>query len=379
VPDGVAPLRINLDETSISFFQGGVRGTVFITKRQARTRLRQNVPRAARRCCLTHVALICDSETVQPRLPQFIIGNCTAFRVREMNALRAACAPNVVLVRQKSAWNNETLCAQIVRRLALALASCAVGWQPILVMDAAKLHLTRGVFAACSRAHIWPLIVPPKLTSLLQPLDTHAFMSYKHALQEAYQVEQATGCCCVLPIAALLRCVCESIRATLEGRCWASAFDETGFGGQQRLVGRRVRGAMGLGNEDCVPVILNLRPSDDLLALCFPRRARVPVAALWRSFDVASAPASSHAPPPHRVEQRVVPISTHVPDDIARGRTRSATFGSMASWAPLASRVRRRSGAHVCFGRSVSPPRVLFCRRERECAFHVGRFCTGRA
>ena len=60
VPPGVSPIRINLDETSIKLFQGEGRGTILVDK--SRPRPRRRVPHAKRRCCLTHVAFICQSE-----------------------------------------------------------------------------------------------------------------------------------------------------------------------------------------------------------------------------------------------------------------------------------------------------------------------------
>ena len=57
-------------------------------------------------------------------------------------------------------------------------------WQPVLVMDACRLHLHRSLAEACLREGVWLVIVPARLTWLLQPLDTHAFQPYKHFLRE---------------------------------------------------------------------------------------------------------------------------------------------------------------------------------------------------
>ena len=55
---GATALRINLDETAVCLFQGGVAGTVFISKTDPAAR--QDVSLRQRRTYMTHVALACE-------------------------------------------------------------------------------------------------------------------------------------------------------------------------------------------------------------------------------------------------------------------------------------------------------------------------------
>ena len=55
----------------------------------------------------------------------------------------------------------------------------------VLLLDACKLHLYADVLLAISRAPLRAAIVPPRLTWLLAPLDTHTFASYKRFLRAA--------------------------------------------------------------------------------------------------------------------------------------------------------------------------------------------------
>ena len=114
VPPGRRTLRVNFDETAVCLFQGAGRGNVFLRKSDPAV---QHVPIAKRRTYLTHVAFVCDDPAIQPLLPQVVIGNERTIKVRQLAALRAACPANVRILRQRSAWVNAPLIAQIVRWL----------------------------------------------------------------------------------------------------------------------------------------------------------------------------------------------------------------------------------------------------------------------
>ena len=163
VPADKRSLRINLDETCISLFQGGRPGAVFCSKKRHRSEPIEAASLAKRRTCMTHVALICDDPVVQAVLPQFLLGNERTLPIRELAALRASCPPNVHIVRQKSAWNSHLVCARIVRTLRAALEPHMGGYQPVLPLDTVKFHYGQTVLAACRRAGIWVILVPPKI------------------------------------------------------------------------------------------------------------------------------------------------------------------------------------------------------------------------
>ena len=79
----------------------------------------------------------------------------------------------------------------VISLLATALSPYLGELQPIIFLDVCRLHLASWVIAACHAAHIWPIAVPAQMTWLLQPLDTHAFGTYKLRLKEAYQAARA--------------------------------------------------------------------------------------------------------------------------------------------------------------------------------------------
>ena len=307
---------MNLDETSVCLFQGGGKGTVFVQKRRGGEPV-QRVSRSKRRSCLTHVGLICDRPDLQPLLPQFVIGNFATFLQRDMDSLRGRCPSNVVLVRQKSAWNNDRLCAIIVRRLAIALRAHRADLQVVLFLDAVRLHTAPFVLRACNDVRIWPVLVPAKTTWLLQPLDTHAFQAFKAHLRERYQGSRAELAVGDLNIFQFLDCLYDAMRCVLQGRRWSTAFDADGFGENQAGVSPVVMRQLQMDAPLAIPAT---RPTLAQLQACFPRRSVVPEQSLWRPFD--PAPVVAKAPP------RVPAVCSGAPSgsqaDSARlGRTRS--------------------------------------------------------
>ncbi len=220
-------------------------------------------------------------------MPQIIVGNQSTFLAGSLAALRSACPKNVILVRQKSAWNNETLCSLIVRWLGAALRPHLGEYQPVLLLDAVRLHTAQKVLTACRGARIWPLVIPAKMTWLLQPLDTHAFRSFKAYLQEAYQSARASSATGRLDVDRFLSCVYNAIRYVLQGNRWALSFDSDGFGENQMKLSSHVKTQLQIEAPMVIPAC---RPSLEQLQLCFPKKAAVPVEALWRTLEPAALP-----------------------------------------------------------------------------------------
>jgi len=295
VPSGKTLLNINLDETSVCLFQGQGKGNIFATKKQQGGEPVQRVPRSKKRCCVTHVGIICDRPELQPLMPQVIVGNEATFKAGEMAALTRRCPPNVRLVRQKSAWNNVALCVKIVRWLRDALAPHLARFQPVLMFDAARLHTARRVLRACSLAGLWVVVVPARTTWLLQPLDTHTFLQYKLQLQRRYQNARARSGAGDLPVRDFLSCVYDTIRIVMQGHRWDRAFEENGFGRLQTRLSAYVQRQLDLADGAVVPTG---RPTAAQLRGCFPRRAVVPMAVLLRPVDGSCAGSAVSSAPP---------------------------------------------------------------------------------
>jgi hypothetical protein len=304
VPPARQVLRINLDETAVCLHPDTGKGNVFITTRPV-----YRVQRWKTRTYFTHVAIVCDKMELQPHMPQLIIGNERTLLVRELPALRRNAPSNVVLVRQKSAWNNAALMANIVGRIAAAVRPYLDAYQPVLIMDVVSLHTRRVVLEACRRHAICPVFVPACTTPILQPLDVHVFHLYKAALRRRYHDLLCGNTCAELRVPEFLTCIYHALDAVIEGRDWSSAFDACGLGHGQTHVASHV-----LRDLDLVHVrVAADRPTLPELTRCFPRRAQVQLPLLLPPRPgVACAGA---------VERRAEPIAART-----RGRMRIAAM-----------------------------------------------------
>ena len=212
-------------------------------------------------------------------MPQVVVGNENVFRRKDWVALQAACPPQVTLVRQKSAWSSSELRAQIIRWLGTAIRPYSRELQPILFIDAARIHTTSPVLRACVAERIWPVVIPAKTTWLLQPLDVSGFRAFKVALQNRYQHARAASGVRDLAVAAFLQCLYTAIEDTLGVHQWAVAFDGVGCGRAQLATREKVLNELQLQTP---LVVDDDRPSLAQLQHCFPRGTDVPVAVLWR-------------------------------------------------------------------------------------------------
>ena len=288
-----------MDETSICVHQGGNKGNIFVDSSELPF---QRVPSWKRRCCFTYIAMVCDNADVQRVLPQVFVGNAVSCKDADLPALLAACPPNAFLVRQRKAWNNVEVCRAVIRKLSEVLAPYRARFEPVLILDAAKVHCSRLVLEECNLSQIGYVLVPAHLTWLIQPLDTHGFRHFKGQLRKRYQDARVQTNGNDLSMEQFLdRCVFGAVQSLLENVQWATAFDRDGYGLAQAVVSARVKRDAGFVGLVQAP---SSRPTVEDVGLCYPRRLRIPYESLWLRYQppalpppVAAAPAGGSAAP----------------------------------------------------------------------------------
>ena len=133
---------MNLDETSVCFAPE-VKSGLVVTRslRVARALVKKQDTRTN----VTYVATVCDDDSMQAYMPQFIIGNEAKITQQDLRVLRDAPAQGVHIVRNKQkAWNNHILMQEILRKLHAAV-SHREDLQLVLVLDVAPCHIHKDV------------------------------------------------------------------------------------------------------------------------------------------------------------------------------------------------------------------------------------------
>ena len=242
-------LRLNLDETAVRMYMDPVRGLIVTGAEGLRGKPLRSASRRQQRACVSHIAIVCDDTSVQPVLPQIIVGNCKTVLKSMQRRLAPQLRENVFLLRRKSAWVNADLMVNVLKVLGRALQPFTDERQPILLMDACPSHLAGRVFRAAARANIWVIIVPAKLTGLLQPADTHVFYRYKMYLRrhmERIVIASASG---AVNTEDVILGMNDGIRYVLQKHAWSVAFDANGFSAGQQHSRPKIWWAMGLHQD----------------------------------------------------------------------------------------------------------------------------------
>ena len=282
-PVGKTILRLNLDETAVKTYMAPVKGLVTRQRPGAGSGKRRiaQATRKQQRSCLTHVAIVCDRPEIQPRLPQVLVGNAAVLPLYIQKELEPQLRKNVFLVRRKSAWVDAAYMVKIMELLGTILQPLLRDFQPILLLDALPAHLAAKVFRAGARCGIWIVVVPGKLTWLLQPADTHVFYKYKMYLRKRYLEACADSLEGGVHLRAVLHAMNDAVRFVLQAHEWGRAFDENGFGQRQRHVRRAIMGAAAFTSPISIPVEL---PSLVQFQSIWPAGTEVPLDAVFAPF-----------------------------------------------------------------------------------------------
>ena len=267
------PLVVNLDESVMKLNYGQNRG-LLIDRRHLppnHKHRREQVSSADAKAALTFIGFITPDSSIQPKLPQIILGNkhkLTLGLVAELTALKPE---NFRIWREESSWTCKSIMCRILTLLNTCLAEYKGTHQVILVLDVASCHYHSSVLAYATRLGIRLVFVPGRLTWLLQPLDSHCFARLKLRLREKWlslATESETG---TVSYKTWLCAVFEIVPSVLCGLKWKPAFKANGLLGEH-LVSDRILEQVGWAKPPVVPGCIL---SEEQLKSVFPKRAKV--------------------------------------------------------------------------------------------------------
>ena len=125
LPAGRKLLRLNLDETACKLYYKPRKGALAdeaMATAQREGRLVQNVDAGRQKAAVSHMALICDSPALQPKMPQFILSNEYILSKVLVECLSPTLPSNVHVHRRKSSWVNHEAMVEWARALLKCLA-----------------------------------------------------------------------------------------------------------------------------------------------------------------------------------------------------------------------------------------------------------------
>ena len=95
--------------------------------------------------------MICDGTSLQPHLPQNLLGNEAVFPAATLDTLRPALPANVRLWRRKSGWVTKDLLRDIVRELSAALGELTATRAVVLLLGTASMHICQRFIGMAAR------------------------------------------------------------------------------------------------------------------------------------------------------------------------------------------------------------------------------------
>ena len=289
-------LRVNMDETSVAAFHGHEAGNItHWRKRGLDAEPITWADRKKRRTAYTHAAFICDDSSIQPLLPQLILANEHCLSVRDLQEITQECPSNCFVKRGKSGWMSTENLKILLACLVHILSPYAETHQIILFLDAAKCHISKTIAEFCARKGIFLVIIPARMTFLLQPADTHLFARCKRTLKRRYHELANASEDGTVNTVVLFRCIFATIRTVMQGLSWRGAFRADGYDADMSALSSYIMRHL---SYSAPPAILDAPPDRDILQHCFPRRANIPETFLLRPFRRQALQLALPAPAP---------------------------------------------------------------------------------
>lgn len=314
-------VRINFDETSVCLMQTEKTGWVVP---EIRKRMRQgesitgDVKTGAMRTNFSHLAFICDDASINEILPQILIFKESLMPMNILEAVMAAVPQHWLVLCQAKAWCNIAAMRKALVCLKKNLADWQATHQFVIMFDTFRSHINADIMKEMGESGLLVVVIPAKMTSMLQPLDVYAFAAYKRSLRLKSMLRRMRF---PLEVNSWRRIVSLLVSTTIEvlvGKDWGPAFRRLGLTGSQVTVSQNTRSRLQI--TDLTVTLPNHVPTLAELEELFPARTVIPLNEL---FHVYPAPEPYEEPDEEPVAEEVMEASP-VPGPWF-GRTRSTS------------------------------------------------------
>ena len=274
---GKEAVFVNMDETSVGYPHSLV-GTVMADRSHTCV---EHATLSQRRARISLLASISSDARLQSHLPQLILASEKQLTKKVLASLEPL-PPNVVILRQKSAWNSAQGMCVYIGMLRDALAGHIGDRTLVLLVDTARQHVHPDILHQAQVCQIKLQFVPALMTMHLQPLDLVVFSVLKRSFQELWRETLEDSCSANME--RLLRVLLAAIGRVLCASTWAAAFQRAGVTDRQRFVCQVLLQKLGFTPPLQLPLEL---PRLDEAAAIFPRNIKLDVRAYlyWDGED----------------------------------------------------------------------------------------------
>jgi hypothetical protein len=241
------PIVVNMDETMLSSVRPRKLGVVPNVSK-CRVMSAGSVSREVALPRTSLIAAVCSDASLQQHLPQMRLPRSPpgAIAGRRLQAAYATAGLPQCTLHGSSGWNTSDSFRLWLRELVKRLRRVAPGRPVVLVVDDCAVHVSDAVLKQCCDLRVALVVIPSRMTWLLQPLDTHVFACLKTHIRRLFFTGAVESEGCKLSPTTRIRLQGDAIRSVLVNRDWSVVMQRAGLSGPnyalRDAVAGRVRG-----------------------------------------------------------------------------------------------------------------------------------------
>jgi hypothetical protein len=194
----------------------------------------------------TLLAAVCNSARLQPHLPQVVLPKYTKGARPPHRLLAKMAATGEPLEYWHGSGGYAT--TKILKKWATRVRSVVHSFNSdawiLLVWDCSQVHFNVEIATRLKRLGILVVMIPAKLTSLLQICDVYVFRELKNRLRMHQSFLRMTASGSRLEVGDWISCCGNAVREVVVSRCWEDAFDKMGLGCDVASIEGRARRAV---------------------------------------------------------------------------------------------------------------------------------------
>jgi hypothetical protein len=258
---------INMDETSVSANHDTDKGWVVNAGVRAASNLTTTASRSGGPVLTcTLLGCICSDSLVQPHLPQVFLpkargsGDVPNYVMQQF----AGCGAPQEFWHGTNGWVDFVSMKHWATRLRSVVQSCH-GLQTwiVLVLDCATCHLDVRTIRHLRQLGIVVLLIPSKLTYLLQPCDVEVFGVFKDTLRRASLLKRLRNENGNVTFADWVSNVSETVHGIISNVDWSDTFSRVGLSREYESLRSDIAGYV--GEEDLGPRLPSVEEFAELI------------------------------------------------------------------------------------------------------------------